>query len=418
MAEDGTGARGAHDVAVVGAGILGLAVGRELLRRRPGLRLVVVDKEPVVGAHQTGHNSGVVHAGIYYEPGSLKARLCVEGAARMGEFCERHAIRFERCGKLIVALDASELGRLDRLEARGRANGVPGLRRLRGPEIAEIEPHAAGIAALHSPHTGIVDFPAVARALAGEVRELGGEVVLSREVRGVRRTGRELVLEGAGDTPAAVARHAVFCAGAWADRLAVAAGAPPDPRIVPFRGQYLRLRPHARGLVRALIYPVPDPELPFLGVHVTRHVSGDVLLGPSALLVGARDAYRLRTVRAADVAASLAWPGTWRLMRRWWRTGLAEMRLAASRRAFVAACARYVPELRDEDVGDGWAGVRAQAVGRDGRLVDDFVFSDAGGALHVRNAPSPGATSALAIGDVVAGRALRAFGLEPALATD
>ena len=398
-----------YDIAVVGAGILGLATARELLGRHPGLRLAVIDREAELGAHQTGHNSGVVHAGIYYAPGSLKARLCVDGAAKLYAFCERHDIAVERCGKLIVALDASELERLDELERRGRANGVPGLRRLRAEEIREVEPHCAGIAALHSPHTGIADFPAVARALAGEVRELGGELALGREVRDVRRANGLVALEhGDGST---VARHAVFCAGAWADRLARAVGAPADPRIVPFRGQYLRLRPHARSLVRSLIYPVPDPSLPFLGVHLTRHISGDVLLGPSALLVGARDGYRLRTVRGADVRETLAWPGTWRVVARWWRTGLDEMRLAASRRAFVAACRRYVPALSTDDVDDGWAGVRAQAVSRDGRLVDDFVFSEAAGTLHVRNAPSPGATSSLAIGEVIADRAAEAFDL-------
>jgi L-2-hydroxyglutarate oxidase len=403
-----------HDVAIVGAGILGLAVARELLARKSALRVVVVDKEGAVGTHQTGHSSGVVHAGIYYEPGSLKARLCVDGAARLSAFCERSAIRFDRCGKLIVALEPSELGRLDRLEERGRANGVPGLRRLRAEEIAEVEPHATGIAALHSPHTAIVDFPAVAQALAAEVRERGGELRLGREVAAVRTTAgprRGVVLEDPDGEPAAAARRAVFCAGAWADRLAVAAGAPADPRIVPFRGQYLRLRPGARRLVRGLVYPVPDPELPFLGVHLTRHVSGDVLLGPSALLVGARDAYRLGTVRPADVVSALTWPGTWRVARRWWRTGVEELRLATSRRAFVQACARYVPALGPGDVEPGWAGVRAQAVSREGRLVDDFVFSEAGGALHVRNAPSPAATSALAIGEVIADRAAEAFGL-------
>jgi L-2-hydroxyglutarate oxidase len=397
------------DVAVVGAGILGLATARELLQRHPGLRLTVVEREARLGAHQTSHNSGVVHAGIYYAPGSLKARLCVDGAARLGDFCERHGIAFERCGKVIVALDASELGRLDELERRGRANGVPGLRRLAAGEIADVEPQCTGVAGLHSPHTAIVDFPAVAIALGDDVRRAGGELALGREVRGVRRSAGLVHLDhGDGAT---VARHAVFCAGAWADRLARAAGAEADPRIVPFRGQYLRLRPQARGLVRGLIYPVPDPELPFLGVHLTRHVSGDVLLGPSALLVAARDAYRLRTVRGADLRDTLAWPGTWRLAARWWRTGLSELRLAASRSAFVDACRRYVPALRDEDVEDGWAGVRAQAVSRDGRLVDDFVFSDTGGALHVRNAPSPAATSALAIGAVIADRAAEAFAL-------
>jgi (S)-2-hydroxyglutarate dehydrogenase len=402
-------ARRPYDIAVVGAGILGLATARELLQRHPGLRVAVVDREAEVGAHQTGHNSGVVHAGIYYAPGSLKARLCVDGAARLYAFCERHGIAVERCGKVIVALDASELGRLDELERRGRANGVVGLRRLRAGEIAEVEPHCAGIAALHSPQTGIADFPAVARSLAAEVCELGGELALGRCVLDVRRANGLVALEHADGST--VARHGVFCAGAWADRLARVVGAPADPRIVPFRGQYLRLRPHARSLVRSLIYPVPDPSLPFLGVHLTRHVSGDVLLGPSALLVGARDAYRLRTVRGADLRETLAWPGTWRVVARWWRTGLGELRLAASRSAFVAACRRYVPAISADDVEDGWAGVRAQAVSRDGRLVDDFVFSEAAGTLHVRNAPSPGATSSLAIAGVIADRADAAFSL-------
>lgn len=379
-----------YDLAIVGAGILGLATARELLARRPGLRVAVVDRADEVGTGQTGHNSGVVHAGIYYKPGSLKARLCVEGAARMYDYCEQRGIPFERCGKVIVALDASELERLDELERRGRANAVPGLRRLGAEEIRELEPHCTGIAGLHSPNTGIVDFGAVARALAEDVRAAGGELVLGRGVSGVARDNGAVRLEGA----EVAAAHAVFCAGGQASRLAVAAGASGDPRIVPFRGQYLSLRPEARSLVRGLIYPVPDPDLPFLGVHLTKHISGDVLLGPSAMLVG-----------------GLAWPGTWRVVRRFWRTGVTELRMAASRRAFVAACARYVPELRAADVVGGPAGVRAQAVGRDGALVDDFVFSEEAGTLHVRNAPSPAATSSLAIADLIADRATEAFAL-------
>jgi L-2-hydroxyglutarate oxidase len=379
-----------YDLAIVGAGILGLATARELLARRPGLRLVVVDRAGEVGTGQTGSNSGVVHAGIYYKPGSLKARLCVEGAARMYAYCEQREIAFERCGKVIVALDESELGRLDELERRGVANQVQGLRRLRGEEISELEPHCTGIAGLHSPNTGIIDFGVVARALADDVRAAGGELVLGRPVTAVARSNGEVRLEGAD----LAAGHAVFCAGGQASRLAVAAGAPEDPRIVPFRGQYLRLRPAARELVRGLIYPVPDPDLPFLGVHLTRHISGNVLLGPSAMLVG-----------------GLRWPGTWRVVRRFWRTGVQELRMAASRRAFVAACARYVPELRAEDVEGGPAGVRAQAVGRDGALVDDFVLSEAAGTLHVRNAPSPAATSSLALAELIADRATAAFGL-------
>jgi len=398
-----------HDIAVVGAGIVGLAVARELQRRRPDRRIVVLDKHDDVGYHQTGRNSGVIHAGIYYQPGSLKARLCVEGARRLYAFCDEHGIRYERCGKVIVATEPGELGRLDALEERGRANRVPGLRRLSAAELAEVEPHCVGVAALHSPNTGIVDFPGVARAYAAEIRAAGGELALGHEVTGAERRGGEVVIRHSrGET---VARNAVFCAGLWSDRLAVAAGASPDPRIIPFRGAYMRLRPEARHLVRGLIYPVPDPELPFLGVHLTKHISGDVLLGPTALLVGALDAYRLRTVRARDMAATLAWPGTYRMMRRFWRTGLTEMRMAASRHAFVEANRRFVPALRDEDVLPGPAGVRAQAVARDGKLVDDFVISDTPGAIHVRNAPSPAATSSLAIGALIADRAEEAFGL-------
>jgi L-2-hydroxyglutarate oxidase len=400
------------DVAVVGAGILGLAVARELLARHERLRVAVVEREDRVGVHQTGHNSGVVHAGIYYAPGSLKARLCVEGARDLYAFCERHGIPVERCGKVIVAVTGDELPALDALEERGRRNGVPGLRRVDRDGLRELEPHADGVAALHSPATGIVDFPAVARALAAEVRRRGGTLELGREVTGVEARPGEVVLR----TPAGelAARHAVFCAGAWSDRLAVASGAPADPRIVPFRGAYLRLRPERRHLVRSLIYPVPDPSLPFLGVHLTRHIGGDVLVGPTALMAGARDAYRVRRVRPADLAATLAWPGTWRMARRWWRTGLAEIGYAASRDALVRAARRYVPALEPGDVLPGPAGVRAQAVGRDGALVDDFVISHTGRALHVRNAPSPAATSSLAIARLIADRAGEAFGLAAA----
>jgi (S)-2-hydroxyglutarate dehydrogenase len=397
------------DLVVVGAGILGLAVAREALLRDPDLRVHVVEREERVGAHQTGHNSGVVHAGIYYAPGSLKARLCVEGARDLYAFCERHDVPVERCGKVIVAVDDDEIPALDALEWRGRQNGVPGLRRLDRRGLRALEPHAEGVAALHSPATGIVDFPAVARALAGEVIEHGGRITLGRAVTGVEsRTGDVVLHTDEGDL---AARHAVFCAGAWSDRLAVAAGASPDPRIVPFRGAYLRLRPERRELVRSLIYPVPDPSLPFLGVHLTRHIDGDVLVGPTALMVGARDAYRLRRVRPGDLGATLAWPGTWRMARRWWRTGLSEMGYAANRAAFVRAAQRYVPELDAADVLPGPSGIRAQALARDGALVDDFVISHTGRALHVRNAPSPAATSSLAIARLIADRAEEALGL-------
>jgi (S)-2-hydroxyglutarate dehydrogenase len=409
MSGDALDPSGDCDLAVVGAGIVGLAVARELAERHPRLRLRVLEKEAEPGTHQTSHNSGVVHAGIYYAPGSLKARLSVEGARLLYERCDRLGIPYQRCGKLIVATGERELPALEELERRGAANAVPGLRRVGTEEMAAIEPHVRGVAALHSPATGVVDFAAVARSLADELAERGGAVTTGAEVTGVSAGARSIDLATAAGPVRA--RHALFCAGLWADRLALLCGGSPDPRIVPFRGAYLRLRPERRHLVRALVYPVPDPALPFLGVHLSRLPDGEVLVGPTALLAPARDAYRLTRVRARDLGATLAWPGTWRLMRRFWRTGVTELRHAASRAALARAAARYVPELRAGDVLPGPAGVRAQALGRDGALLDDFAFEATPRALHVRNAPSPAATSALAIARHVADRAEEAFGL-------
>jgi 2-hydroxyglutarate dehydrogenase len=392
---------------VIGGGILGLAVARELTRRRPGAAVCVLEREARLGAHQTGHNSGVIHAGIYYLPGSLKARLCVQGANELYAYCAERGIAAEPCGKVIVALQQSELPGLDELERRARANGVPGLARLDAQGIRALEPHCQGIAGLHSPATGVVDFAAVASAYAHDVLEGGGSIATGCEVNGVATSARAVRLEHAHG--ATEATHAIFCAGAWADRLATLAGADPDPRIVPFRGAYLRLAPEPSALVRALIYPVPDPALPFLGVHLTRHFDGEVLIGPSALPVAARDAYRLSTVRARDLRDTLAWPGWWRLARRWWRTGATELRHAFSPASLLRAAARYVPELRPGDAEPAFAGVRAQAVGRDGRLVDDFVFSVTGRALHVRNAPSPGASASLAIARHIVEHAAQGF---------
>ena len=388
------------DLLVVGGGILGLAVARELARRRPIARVCVLEAERRIGAHQTGHSSGVVHAGIYYPPGSLKARLCVEGARRLYAYCERRGVPFERNGKLIVAVDEDELERLDELERRGAENGVPGLRRLAAEEIAAVEPQARGVAALHSPATGVVDFVAVAGRLAEDLAAAGGSVHLGCAVAASRAGGGRLtVSHRAGATTASAA---IFCAGLWSDRLAVAAGAPADPRIVPFRGAYLRLRAGRTDLVRGSVYPVPDPALPFLGAHLTRGIDGEVLIGPSALLAPARDAYRLRRVRARDLRESLAWPGTWRLARRHWRQGVSELRRAASARSFAAEATRLVPALAAGDVRRGPAGIRAQALARDGRLVDDFVVHRTERAIHVRNAPSPAATSSLALAALIA----------------
>jgi (S)-2-hydroxyglutarate dehydrogenase len=322
-------------------------------------------------------------------------------------YCEERGIPFEKCGKLIVATDPSELPRLDELERRGHANGVQGLSRVDASGIAEFEPHATGVAALHCAQTGIVDFGAVARSYAEDFLEAGGSIALGCEVDTLQPSSSSLQIHHAqGVTEAG---HVVSCGGAWSDRLAVKAGASPDPRIVPFRGAYLQLVPERRQLVRSLIYPVPDPSLPFLGVHLTRRIDGEVLIGPTALLAGARDAYPLRRVRRTDLLQTLSWPGSWRMFRRWWRTGIAEMRHAAFRSTFVAAAARYLPEIGPADVMPSFAGVRAQAVARDGSLVDDFVFSTTERALHVRNASSPAATSSLAIADRIADEAERLF---------
>jgi (S)-2-hydroxyglutarate dehydrogenase len=392
------------DLAVVGAGIVGLATARELQRRHPGASIAVLDRERRLAAHQSGHSSGVIHAGIYYRPGSLKARLCVEGARRLYEFCAAHGIEARRDGKLIVATRRRELPRLAELERRGRANDVPGLRRLEGTtQIRSVEPHAAGIVALHSPATGVVDFAAVAAALAAELAGRGATLAGGCEVLGIREREGTVELRHRGGTLRAA--RAVICAGPWADRLAVAAGGPGDPRIVPFRGTYLRLRPERSHLVRASIYPVPDPALPFLGVHLTRGPGGEVLLGPTALLGAGRELAGPRRGAARDLLASLSWPGTWRLFRRYWRAGARELAHAASRRALLAECRRFVPELRASDVvASPHNGIRAQAVGRDGSLVDDFVVGTGRHTVHVRNAPSPAATASLALAEEIADR--------------
>ncbi len=387
---------------VVGGGIVGQAVARELLKRRPGARLCVLEAEPRIGVHQTGRSSGVIHAGIYYEPGSLKARLCVEGARALYDYCDVHGIPYVRSGKLVIAVAGEELARLEELERRGTLNGVRDLRRVGADEIAAIEPHARGVAALHSPHTGVVDFARVAGSYAADVEAAGGTIHLGTAVRGARpRAGRLAIEHSRGTT---VAAEAVFCAGLWSDRLAVACGAPADPRIVPFRGGYLKLDPAAAELVRANVYPVPDPELPFLGAHLTRTFAGDVLIGPSALMAPARDAYDLRRVRRRDLGETLRWPGTWKMMAHHWRAGLIELRNAAAPSSFLAEAARMVPALAGAKVTPGPAGIRAQALGRDGKLVDDFVVHRTEHAVHVRNAPSPAATSSLAISRLIADR--------------
>ena len=403
-------------VGVVGAGILGLAVARRVTQVMPGAEVTVLDKEDRVAAHQTGHNSGVVHAGLYYPPGSLKATLCRRGTTLLRAFCEQHGLPYDECGKLVVAVDDSERPALERIRQRSVANAVPGLRELDAAGLREVEPHAAGVAALHSPHTAITDFVAVSRALAREVQDGGGRVLLGRAVTGVERTAtgpggvvvttRRSGLSRADDGERFTFDRLVVCAGLQSDVVARWAGDDAGPAIVPFRGEYWTLRPERTSLVRGLIYPVPDPAYPFLGVHFTRRVDGRVDVGPNAVLALAREGYRRRDLAPRDLRDTLAWPGFQALARRHWRMGAAELAGSASRTLFMRRARRYVPEVTAADVVPAPAGVRAQAVDRDGSLVDDFRISGLGPVLAVRNAPSPAATSSLAIAEHVTERLL------------
>lgn len=391
-------------VVIVGGGIVGLATARLVAREVAGAEVVVLEKERDVAQHQTAHNSGVVHAGLYYAPGSLKARLCVRGMALLKAFCLEHEIAYDECGKLVIATGEREMARFDALEERARANGVPGLRRLGESELRAIEPSATGIAALHSPATAIVDFVAVARAIADDARAAGATIRTGAEVGRVLATGRAAEITLA-DGTVLEADRAIVCAGLHADRLARASRQPAEPRIMPFRGEYWQLREERRHLVRGLIYPVPDPALPFLGIHLTRKVGGSVLIGPNAILAFAREGYRRTTFDARDLRDALGWPGAVRLFGRYWRVGVAEIYRTLSKRAFITQAQRYVPELTASDAIGAPAGVRAQAVDRDGTLVDDFRLGTDGPVLWVRNAPSPAATSSLAIAEEIVQRA-------------
>ena len=391
-------------VGVIGAGIIGLAVARRLTQLDPGALVVVVDKELHVAAHQTGRNSGVVHSGIYYAPGSLKAELCRRGGAMLKEYCQEKQLPFDECGKTVVAVDESEVPRLRTIEERATANGVPGIRRLEREALREVEPHAAGIAALHSPTTAIADYRAIARELAADFAATGGSLRLGFEVTAIDVAGTEVRLRVRDEQ--LVFDRLFICAGLHSDRLARAAGDTRGPAIVPFRGEYYRLRPGSDDLVRGLLYPVPDPAYPFLGVHFTRRLGGGVDVGPNAVLALAREGYRRRDVRLSDVWETVAWPGFRRLARAHWRMGLREFRGSLSKRAYCAEARRYVPSLSVEQLEPAAAGIRAQAVDVDGSLVDDFRISRIGPVVAVRNAPSPGATSSLAIAEHVVAQAL------------
>lgn len=397
----------ACDVAVVGGGLVGLATARALLLARPHLAVVLLEKEARVAAHQSGHNSGVIHSGLYYAPGSAKARTSVAGAAAMRRFCAEHGLAVEECGKVVVATREDELPALAELARRGRENGVADLAEIGPDRLREIEPHAAGIRALHVPHAAIVDYVRVAEALAAEVARLGGEVRLGAEVRSIRQRPRKLLLDTArGELECG---FLVGCAGLHSDRLARLEGAEPEARIAPFRGEYYELVPERRSLVRGLIYPVPDARFPFLGVHFTRMIGGGVEAGPNAVLALAREGYRRTDADARDLAELIAFPGFWRMAARYWKTGLAEQWRSLSKRAFTAALARLVPDVRAEDLEPAGSGVRAQALLPSGRLADDFRIVERARALHVVNAPSPAATASLAIGAEIAARVVARF---------
>jgi L-2-hydroxyglutarate oxidase LhgO len=387
-------------IGVIGAGIVGLAVARRLSDIEAGSEITVLDKEDRVGAHQTGHNSGVAHAGVYYTPGSLKARLCRRGIELLKPYCEARGIAYDECGKLIVARDGGELGRLDEIERRATANGVPGLRRLDPAQMVEIEPYVRGAAALHSPHTAIVDFPAVTRAYADDVRASGGNVRFGFEVAGIDRRGGEVRVRSKAGEELAFDRL-VVCGGLYSDLLAQMAGENREPWIVPFRGEYYKLIPERRDMIRGMIYPVPDPAYPFLGVHFTRRVDGNVDIGPNAVLAFKREGYRRTDFSAADLLDTLKSKGFRKLVRRHWRMGVGEMRSSISKRAFINRARDYVPAVSAADVEPAGAGVRAQALDPDGSLVDDFRITRVGGLVLGRNAPSPAATSSLAIAEYI-----------------
>lgn len=393
------------DAVIVGGGIVGLASALALLARRPGASVVVLEKEPGLASHQTGRNSGVVHSGLYYKPGSLKATLCTRGRTLLERFCEKHGVPLERCGKIVVATREEELPRLEELERRARENGLRGARRIGSEELRQYEPHARGIAALFVPETGIVDYREVAAAYAREIGRRGGEVRTSARVARIEPRSDAVVV---GHGPEEIeARVLVGCAGLASDRIARLAGMAPSVAIVPFRGEYWMLAPERSNLVRNLVYPVPDPSFPFLGVHFTRRIGGGVEAGPNAVLALAREGYRRTSFSPRDAWDTLAWPGFWRMARRHWRSGMDEQWRSLSKRAFAHACAALVPEVRVEDLRPGGAGVRAQAVARDGSLVDDFVIAQGERMVHVLNAPSPAATASLAIGEEIAARAAR-----------
>jgi len=406
-----------YDLAIIGGGILGLATGLKILEAHPAARLLILEKEPELARHQTGHNSGVIHSGLYYKPGSLKAQGCVAGRKALIAFCEQNSVPYEICGKVVVATAEEELPRLDELYRRGVANGLQGVEII-GPErLNEIEPHTIGIKALYVPETGIIDYTKVAAAYAAKIRSGGGEIRTSNKVTGIAERGGEIALETTSGE--ARARHLINCCGLQSDMVAKMMGTTggansEEHRIVPFRGEYYKLAPAKHYLVRNLIYPVPDPTFPFLGVHFTRMIKGGggIEAGPNAVLAYAREGYRHSTINAGDLWNTVTFKGFWAMTGKYWRTGFGELHRSLSKAAFVRALQKLLPEIAESDLVPGGSGVRAQAVSASGALVDDFVIKQSRNAIHVLNAPSPGATASLAIGQSIAAMAAKNFDLK------
>ena len=404
-----TGTRN-YDIGIVGGGIIGLATAMRLAQEHPRYKVAVLEKEDEVAEHQTGHNSGVIHAGIYYAPGSQKANFCSTGGVLLREFCDQRGIEYEMCGKLIVATDESEVGRLDELYRRGTVNGALDLEMVDRVRLREIEPHAAGVKAIFSPNTGIIDYRRVSEAYATEMREAGGDLLTGTEVRQMTRRDGRVYMETASGTISA--RHVINCAGLQADSVARKMGVDTGVRIIPFRGEYFSLRPDRSQLVNGLIYPVPNPQLPFLGVHFTKRIGGSVEAGPNAVLAFSREGYRKTSFSLSDTLGTLTYPGFWRMSMAHWVTGLREQYRSMVKASFVRSLQKLVPEIQSDDLGEPGAGVRAQAIDRQGRLLQDFSIAETEHAIHVLNAPSPGATSSLAISRYIVDLARDSFELD------
>lgn len=398
-----------YDITVIGGGIIGAATAMRLAKTYPNLKIGVVEKERAVAGHQTGHNSGVIHSGIYYAPGSLKATNCVAGSKELMAFCDENEIPYELCGKLIIATSQEELPRLDELFRRGTANGVPGLEMVDATRLREIEPEASGLRGLLSPATGIIDYTQVTKAYVTQLQRHGGEIIFNARVNSIEQRGnRTHLMTTAGEVET---RYLINCAGLYADKVATMMGLDVDIRIIPFRGEYYFLKPEARRLVKGLIYPVPNPEFPFLGVHFTRSIHGGVEAGPNAVFALAREGYTKSAISPRETVWSLSYGGFWHMARKYWKTGAHEVYRSFSKKAFTQALQRLVPAIREDDLQTGGAGVRAQAVDRTGKLIDDFRIVEGRNSVHVLNAPSPGATASLAISAGILGMAEKSFEL-------